>query len=192
MRVRRLSPDGTITTVAGSGPGAPGYGGDGGAATSAQLSWPKDIAFDAQGNLYVADTGNSAIRKVSPLGVITTIAGNGLPGYSGDGGSGTNALLNQPSGLATDNAGNIYVADTNNYRVRMISTSGTITTFAGNGTRGYTGEGVGYKRTAYEPYGPGIRSRGQSFYRRWSERADAFAGRNHHHRCGQWPCGLKR
>jgi hypothetical protein len=141
MRVRRVSGDGIITTVAGSGPGGPGYGGDGGPATDAQLSWPKDITFDAQGNLYVADTGNSAIREVSPSGVITTIAGTGSTGYSGDGGSATNALLNQPSGLAIDSAGNLYVADTNNFRVRKISTSGVITTVAGNGTKGSSGDG---------------------------------------------------
>ena len=164
MRVRRLSPDGTITTIAGSGPGVPGYGGDGGAATSAQLSWPKDIAFDAQGNIYIADTGNCVIRKVSPLGVITTIAGNGLPGYSGDGGSATNALLNLPSGLAIDSAGNIYVADTNNYRVRMISTSGIITTVAGNGTRGYSGDkGLGTNAQLTNPTGLALDRAGNLF-----------------------------
>ena len=79
MRICKVSTDGTITTVVGSGPGGPGYAGDRGAATDAQLSWPKDVAFDAQGNLYIADTGNHAIRKVSPLGVITTMRETALP-----------------------------------------------------------------------------------------------------------------
>ena len=142
MRIRRVSPDGVIQTVVGNG--LPGYRGDGGPAESAELSWPKDIAFDAFGNMYIADTGNHVIRKVSPENVITTFAGtggdiSGRGGYSGDGGPAITARMNQPSGLAVDNAGNVYVSDTENYRVRKITPGGTITTVAGNGTRGYSG-----------------------------------------------------
>ena len=141
MRVRRISPDGVITTVAGNGNTDGGYSGDSGAATNAQLSWPKDIAFDASGNLYIADTANHAVRKVSPDGVITTFAGTGASGYSGDGGPAANARMNYPSGLAVDGAGNLYVSDTNNFRVRKITPGGMITTVAGNGSKGYSGNG---------------------------------------------------
>ena len=143
MRIRRVSPDGVIQTVAGDG--LPGYYGDGGPAAAAELSWPKDIAFDASENMYIADTANHVIRKVSPDGVITTFAGiggdiSGAGGYSGDGGPAATARMNQPSGLAVDNAGNVYVSDTENYRVRKITPGGIITTIAGNGTRGYSGD----------------------------------------------------
>ncbi len=137
-RVLKISPGGVITTVAGIG--TSGYSGDGGAAVSAQLNWPKDVALDSSGNLYIADTANNRIRKVSPDGIITTIAGNGSFSISGDGGPAISASLNIPSGIALDGAGNIYIGDTNNFRVRKISTGGMISTVAGNGTRGYSGD----------------------------------------------------
>jgi sugar lactone lactonase YvrE len=141
-RIRMISPAGIITTVAGFGlPGRPGYSGDGGLATGAQLSWPKDVALDGSGNLYIADTGNNRVRMISPAGVISTVAGTGDAGYSGDGGSATDAKLALPSGLAVDSGGNVYVADTNNFRVRKISNDGIIITIAGNGIRGYSGDG---------------------------------------------------
>lgn len=140
-RIRMISPAGIISTVAGSGlAGRPGFSGDGGMAAGAQLSWPKDVSLDRSGNIYIADTGNNRIRMVSPTGIITTIAGTGETGYSGDGGSALNARLSLPSGLTVDSAGNLYFSDTNNFRVRKISPDGTIMTVAGNGTRGRSGD----------------------------------------------------
>jgi PKD repeat protein len=135
-RVRKLS-NGIVTTVAGDG--TPGYSGDGGQATSAELRYPAGVAVDAQGNLYIADAGNDAIREVSG-GVITTVAGNGTAGSSGDGGPATAAQLDFPDGVAVDARGNLYIADSNNNRVREVS-GGVITTVAGNGTPGFSGDG---------------------------------------------------
>jgi uncharacterized repeat protein (TIGR01451 family) len=131
-RVRKIAISGTITTVAGNGTCC--YSGDGGQATAAQLNYPAALVLDAAGNLYIADENNSAIRKVALNGTITTIAGNGNWGYSGDGNPATSAQLNHPAALAMDAAGNLYIADTNNQRIRKITTGGTITTVAGNGS----------------------------------------------------------
>jgi trimeric autotransporter adhesin len=129
---------GAVSTVAGSG--TVGFGGDGGAAGSAQLNTPMGLAVDSAGNLYIADNGNHRIRKVIPGGAISTVAGNGNQGYSGDNGAATLAQLNAPQGVAVDSAGNLYIADTLNNRVRMVS-GGNITTIAGTGLAGYTGDG---------------------------------------------------
>ncbi len=128
-RVRRIAPDGTITTVAGSGNGhmSAGYGGDGGPATAAQLNHPSAVAVDAAGNIYIADMMNHRVRRVTPDGKIATVAGNGRPGYSGDGGPGTAGQLNFPAGLALDPAGNLYIADWQNFRVRKLSFSPFVT-----------------------------------------------------------------
>ena len=134
--VRKIS-GGVITTVAGNG--SYGFSGDGGPATSAQLLNPHGLAVDSAGNLYIADTLNLRIRKVSN-GVITTIAGNGTYGSDGDGGPATSAQLNMPYGIAVDTAGNIYIADESNNRIRKVS-KGVITTVAGNGAFGYSGDG---------------------------------------------------
>jgi streptogramin lyase len=131
-RVRRVSPGGTITTFAGTGAG--GFSGDGGPATSARLNAPIAIAMDGQGNLYIADFNNARVRKVSPGGTITTFAGTGVPGFSGDGGSATSARLYAPHGVAVDGQGNVYIADSYNQRVRKVNPAGTITTIAGGGT----------------------------------------------------------
>ena len=128
-----------ITTVAGNGTN--GYGGDGGQATDAELNYPYGSAFDAAGNLYIVDTFNSLILKINASGIITTIAGNGTNGYSGDGGQATDAVLNHPDGVAVDMTGNLYVADENNDCIRKINTLGIITTIAGDGTYGYSGDG---------------------------------------------------
>jgi uncharacterized protein (TIGR03437 family) len=130
QRIRKVS-GGKISTIAGNG--TPGYGGDGGTATSANLNTPLGLVFDGAGNLYISDFVNHAIRKVTPSGTISTVVGNGNPGFTGDGGLGVNAQLNRPVGLATDSAGNLYIADSSNNRIRMLSTSGTITTVAGTG-----------------------------------------------------------
>jgi sugar lactone lactonase YvrE len=138
-RVRRVGRDGTITTVAGSGRN--GFGGDGGPATAARLTLPDGVAVDGQGNLYISDTGNHRVRKVSRAGTITTIAGNGTRAYGGDGGPATQAQLFSPEGLAVDGRGNVYIVDSRNFRIRKVSPQGTITTFAGTGVSGFSGDG---------------------------------------------------
>ena len=132
---------GVISTLAGNGTG--GFSGDGGAAANAEFNTPVAIAVNISGNVYVADTNNSRVRMVTAsTGIITTVAGNGMEAYSGDGGLATSAALNQPLGLALDRAGNLYIADTQNSRIRLVTTSsGTITTVAGNGTDGFAGDG---------------------------------------------------
>ncbi|HJT88176.1 MAG TPA: NHL repeat-containing protein, partial [Bryobacteraceae bacterium] len=137
-RIRKVGTDGTISTVAGSG--IQSYFGDGGPATQAALNGPFGVAVDAGGNLYIADTNNSAIREVTPDGTIQTIAGTGLAGYSGDGGPAANAQMINPKAIAVDGSGNLYVADSTN-RIRKFQPGGTITTIAGNGTLGYSGDG---------------------------------------------------
>src|SRR5438876_166751 len=114
-----------------------------GAATRAQLSAPKDVAVDQSGNLFVADAFNNRVREVvASTGVITTVAGTGTAGYSGDGGAATAAQLDNVQGLALDPAGNLFVADTYNNRVReVIASTGIITTVAGGSTQGFSGEG---------------------------------------------------
>jgi len=132
---------GIITTVAGSGQG--GYAGDNAAATAAKLRSPKSVALDASGNLYIADCGNHVIRKVNASnGVITTVAGNGVSGLAGDGAAATAGQLNAPHGLTVDSAGNLYIADEGNHAIRMVSAiDGKISTVAGNGVEGYSGDG---------------------------------------------------
>ena len=138
-RIRRVDPSGSITTIAGTG--ERGFAGDGGPATQAQLAFPTDVAVDGAGNLYIADAGNHRIRRVDPSGSITTIAGTGERGFAGDGGPATQARLYDPSGVAVDRAGNLYIADSGNHRIRRVSQSGTITTIAGTGERGFGGDG---------------------------------------------------
>lgn len=129
-----------LTTVAGNG--AEGYAGDGGSAVEATLNNPFDVVFDSQGRLIFTDTFGQRIRRVDMAsGVITTIAGNGQEGYSGDGGPAREATFNQPYGLAVDAVDNIYTADRLNGVVRKIDTSGTITTFAGSGELAFGGDG---------------------------------------------------
>jgi sugar lactone lactonase YvrE len=199
-RVRKVAPDGTISTVAGSGPAgdSDGYAGDGGPATEARLNGPDGLAVDAEGNLFIADLLNQRVRKLDPAGIITTVAGGGTKaaqeadggpatearlgriidvavdtagslylvdfdqnrvrkvdrqgkistvagtgtrGFSGDGGPATQARLKQPLQAEVDTAGNLFIADWGNYRVRKVAPDGTITTVAGNGTPRYTGEG---------------------------------------------------
>ena len=139
--IRKVSTNGVISNFAGNGSCGSSYCGDGGAATNAALSNPFGIAIDASGNLYIGDYGNSAVRKVSTNGIITTFAGNGGSGNSGDGGPATNATLTEPAGLATDNNGNLYIADVFNNVIRKVNSLGIISTVAGNGTNGYSGDG---------------------------------------------------
>ena len=135
-RIRKVATNGIITTVAGNG--SQGYSGDGGPATSAQIS-SNGVAVDAAGNLYLGDYDHFRIRKVAANGIVTTVAGNGSHGYSGDGGLATSAQLYFPSGVAVDAAGNLYIAD--DTHIRKVAANGIITTVAGNGDEGYSGDG---------------------------------------------------
>jgi NHL repeat-containing protein len=154
-RVRKVSPDGIITTVAGSGPTGPDKGiaaGDGGPALAATLRGPYGLAVDGSGNLFLTEldpggtlayTGPRAqVRKVSADGVITTVVGSGVRGFSGDGGKATAARLSGLLGVAVDTAGNLFVADSENYRVRKVDANGIITTVAGMGQYRYAGDGI--------------------------------------------------
>ncbi len=131
---------GTIVTVAGSG-GA-GYDGDNKLATNAQLDTPPFVAVDQAGNIYIADQRNHRIRKVDTSGTITTFAGTGAPGYSGDNQPATSATLNLPIGVFADLSGNVFINDTGNQRIRKVDPNGIITTVAGTGTTGYNGDGI--------------------------------------------------
>jgi BACON domain-containing protein/NHL repeat-containing protein len=135
-----------ISTFAGAGPGgilAGGFSGDGGAATKAKLDFPHGVAADRNGNVYIADTLNNRIRKVDASGIISTVAGNGKQGFSGDGGPASNAALNSPYRITVDAAGNLYIADSGNNRIRRVDTGGIITTIAGSGAVGFSSGGFG-------------------------------------------------
>ena len=138
-RIRKVSTNGLITTIAGGGSWS--SSGDGGPATNAAIDWPRGVALDASGNLFIAVGPNNRIRKVDTDGIITTVAGTGGYGYSGDGGMATNAMLRSPAGIAFDASGNLYLADSGNYRLRKVDPSGIITTVAGTGANGYSGDG---------------------------------------------------
>lgn len=140
QRIRKVATDGTITTVAGSG--TAGFSGDGGAAIDAKISNPIGIAIDGNGNLFIADWNNQRIRKVNSNGTITTVAGTGIQGFSGDGGPATNARLTAPSGVAVDGNGNLFIVDNANHRIRKVDLNGIITTVAGTGIQGYNGDGI--------------------------------------------------
>jgi sugar lactone lactonase YvrE len=133
-RIRQLGTNGVITTVAGRRLNEVDF------ATNCTFNTAAQIAFDAVGNLYVADTYNDLIRKIDSNGHVTAVAGNGLPGYAGDSGAATNASLNQPSGVAFDTSGNMFIADTANYRIRKVDPNGSISTVAGTGIIGYSGD----------------------------------------------------
>ena len=161
-RIRRVDAFGAITTVAGTGES--GYSGDGGPAVEAALNNPADVAVDSAGNLYIADLYNSRIRRVNRLGIITTVAGTGESGYSGDGGPANQARLFGPTGLAVDSAGNLYIADSANNRIRRVDTAGTITTVAGIGVRGRSGDGGPANRARlFGPTGLAVDSAGNLY-----------------------------
>jgi len=158
-RVRRVASDGIITTIAGTG--VSGFSGDGGPATSARLNTPRNVAFDPAGNLFIADDRNHRVRRVALDGIITTVAGNGTAGYGGDGGPATEARLGRVRDVAVDNAGNVYIADPENHRVRRVDPAGVITTVAGTGAGGFSGDGgpaeaarvAGPRGVAVDPHG---------------------------------------
>jgi hypothetical protein len=156
QRIRKVTAaTGIITTVAGTGTAGYVAAQDGGAATNASLSLPRNVAVDGAGNLYISDWGNKRIRKVTAAGIITTVAGNGISGYSGDGGLATSAELNTALSILVDSAGNLYIADGGNNRIREVSaTTHNITTVAGTGTAGYVAAQDGGAATGAEINGP--------------------------------------
>jgi sugar lactone lactonase YvrE len=152
QRIRKIDAiSGIITTHVGTG--SAGFSGDGGPATSALLYNPNSICFDCFNNLFIADVYNHRIRKVNTSGIISTVAGNGVYGYSSDGGPADTTMLNFPWGIASDSLGNLYIADNGNYRIRKVSMStGIISTIAGNGVGSYNGEGLSATSAQFVPY----------------------------------------
>src|SRR5262245_33740241 len=160
-RICKVNPHGVITTVAGTG--RSGYSGDGGLATSAQISGSQlGIAVDIVGNLYIADYDNHRVRRVNSNGVIETVAGTGIVGFSGDNGPATEAQVGYAMTLAVDRNGDLYVGDYWNRRVRKIS-RGIITTVAGNGTTAYSGDGGPATAAALSPSGVAVDSDGNLY-----------------------------
>ena len=158
-RIRLVNSDGIISTFAGSSfgliYGTSGSAGDGGAATSALLNCPYGVAVDISGKLYIADCCNNKIRMVNSAGTITTLAGTGRGGSTGDGGPATSAQLANPTKITVDTSGNVYFVDYNNYKVRLVNSAGIITTFAGSAT--YFGDGGAASSTyLYNPYGVAV------------------------------------
>jgi DNA-binding CsgD family transcriptional regulator len=139
-RVRVVRPNGVIETAAGTG--LPGYSGDGGPGRAARLDMPAGVAVGLGGAIFIADTGNNRVRRLGADGQITTVAGTGEDGYAGDGLPATDALLSAPIGLAVDQEGNLFIADTGNERVRRVDLAGVITTWAGDGVPGRAGDGA--------------------------------------------------
>lgn len=139
-RIRKVDRNGVINAFAGIG--VAGFAGDGGQAVQAKINFPHAITVSDNGTLYFCDTKNHRVRKITSAGIITTIAGNGQAGFTGDGESAVRASLNQPEGIAVDARGNVFVADFNNHAIRKVSPEGTITTVAGNGKPGFSADGV--------------------------------------------------
>ena len=154
-----------ITTVCGNGTSA--YTGDGEQATAAELAAPLQAIFDATGNMYIADADNNVIRKVTTTGIISTVAGNGTGGYSGDGGAATAAEMNYPQGIVFDAAGNLYISDAGRIRKVVLST-GIITTFAGDGTGNYGGDGGQATAAGLDPIGLTIDTHGNMYVADWN------------------------
>jgi sugar lactone lactonase YvrE len=155
---------GIITTYAGKPGGASGAGTDGGQATNSYLNDPIALVMDSANNLYIGDTTNNRIRKVDTTGIITTFAGTGSRSFSGDGGQATSAAISRVNGMAFDSAGNLFFADYDNYRIRKIATGGIISTVAGSGTKGYTGDGgPATNANLSTPYGVTVDSTGNLY-----------------------------
>jgi NHL repeat len=160
--IREVSPAGVISTVAGNGKA--GYSGDGGLATNAELNSPQSVAVNSAGDLLIADTGNNVIREVTPAGKISTVAGNGTAGYTGNRGPATAAELCQPEGVAVNSAGDLFIADTCNNVIREVKPGGTISTMAGDHKAGYTGDGGAATAAELDaPYGVTVDSAGDLY-----------------------------
>ncbi|MGP0070460.1 MAG: hypothetical protein ACLPWF_00800 [Bryobacteraceae bacterium] len=160
-RIRKIDTNGNISTFAGNGKGQ--FSGDNGPAISAGMD-PYDLAFDSVGNLFVVDQSNNRIRMIAPNGTITTVVGTGVQGYAGDGGPGTQALLNFPSGIAVDRSGNLYIADEGNAVVRRVTPPGLITTIAGNGTfTPSAGDGGPATAAQLDPFGLALDATGNLY-----------------------------
>jgi hypothetical protein len=160
--VRKVDVSGQITTVAGNGTN--GFSGDGGPATKASLSLPNGVTVDATGNLFIAELGDNRIRKVDTNQIITTVAGDGANGFAGDGGVATNASLAAPYSVAVDGAGDLFMADFSNQRVREVEVNGYITTVAGNGGETYGGDGgLATNASLNQPEGAAVDAAGDIF-----------------------------
>ncbi len=185
--VVKVDPSGEVTTVAGTG--EPGFSGDGGPATEAQLSEVRDLAFDHDGNLYISDGFNNRIRKVDPSGVITTFAGTGKRGFSGDGGPAVKAQIKDTGGIAVDTAGNVYIADTGHGRVRVVDRSGIIETVAGGGKKGRCRRRRPCHRNRSQVASEGVGGRGGEPLHRGcgfgaGQEGGSLRGHHHHRRHG--------
>lgn len=157
--ISRIDTKGVMTRFAGSGEA--GFSGDGGPAINARFMTPAGLTFDSRGNLYIADRDNHRVRKIDTRGNITTFAGTGKEGFSGDGGPAVKADLNLPSGLAADGKGNIFISDRSNDRIRVVDKKGNIRTYAGSGVAGFQGDaGPALKAQLDKPFGIALDQKG--------------------------------
>ena len=158
-----INSKGIITTYAGNG--ATSSAGDNGPATSASLSYPRGLGLDNNGNLYIADYLNNKVRMVNSAGIITTFAGSGIAGTSGDGGAAVSAQMGNPNGVSADTSGNVYILDYTYSKIRLVNSAGIITTFAGTGSFGSSGDGGPATSASFSfPYGVAVDSSNGNVY----------------------------
>jgi sugar lactone lactonase YvrE len=171
--VLEITSAGQVSTIAGgNAPISDVFLSDQTTANATTLYLPQGVAVDSSGNVYIADTGNACIRKVKPDGTIAVVAGNGLFGYAGDGGAAASAHLSAPWSVAVDASGNLYIGDTMNQRVRKVATDGTISTVAGNGITGYSGDGCeGARAQLNTPWSVAVDSKGAIYISDWGNNA---------------------